>query len=76
MNRRRAVRFIINNGTMAEKARMFYLESQTPPEVGVVAGFKDQQRQDGGWQPLWAEDYSSIDASCYTLARGGPGYGR
>lgn len=69
MNRERAVRFIINHGSMAEKARLFFLESETPPEVGVVEEFKASQREDGGWQPVWAQDYSSVDATCYMLAR-------
>lgn len=69
MNRSRAVRYIIQHGTMAEKARLFYLESQQLPDVGVIESFKVRQREDGGWQPLWAEDYSSVDATCYTLAR-------
>lgn len=69
MNRERAVRFILNHGSMADKARLFFLESQTPPEVGLVDQLQNTQRENGGWQPLWAEDYSSIEATCVMLER-------
>jgi hypothetical protein len=35
----------------------------------VQAQVLAEQREDGGWRPFWAADYSSLDATCFRLAQ-------
>jgi len=69
MNIEKAVAFIRGKGNEVEQARLNYVlrDEQPPPEV--VAGLFAGQRPDGGWSPFWANDYTSLDATCFRLAQ-------
>ncbi len=67
----RAVAFIRQHGGEFDLARLDrFLE-----EGSLLTGAQEQrffagQRDDGGWAPFWATDYSGLDATCYWLAKG------
>jgi hypothetical protein len=69
MNFQKAVTFVKNQGNPVEQARLNYiLYREHPPQAAVSQLFADQ-RPDGGWAPFWADDYTSLDATCYKLAQ-------
>lgn len=69
MNPERAFHFVTAQASPVEQARLENLRfgRRLSPEVttAMLAG----QRADGGWEPFWARDYSSLDATCYRLAQ-------
>ena len=64
-----AVQFIELHAAPLELARLDFLLHGQPASAAVVAEFQAAQRADGGFSPLWAEDYSSLDATCFRLAQ-------
>lgn len=69
MNFKKAVQFIKQNGNEIEQARLSYVLSNAHPSAEVIAKLFADQRSDGGWSPFWADDYSSLDATCFRLAQ-------
>lgn len=69
MNVEKALAFIKREGNVVERARLDYLLSAKRPSQEIVAQLFAGQRGDGGWAPFWAEDYSSLDATCFRLAQ-------
>lgn len=65
----KAVEFVSSRGSQVEQARLNYLLSGERPSQEVVASLFAGQRSDGGWSPFWAQDYSSLDATCFRLAQ-------
>lgn len=57
-----------DTGPMTAAKLAFILTGQRPSDAVGQQLFADQ-RPDGGFQPFWAEDYSSLDATCYRLAQ-------
>lgn len=64
-----AARFVEQNGDEVDRARLRYLQHGERPAPEIAARLLAGQRADGGWAPSWAADYSSLDATCYRLAR-------
>jgi hypothetical protein len=65
----KAVEFIRRTGNEVEQARLNYLLTNQRPAHDVVTKLFSGQRSDGGWSPFWAQDYSSLDATCFRLAQ-------
>jgi hypothetical protein len=63
-----AIRFIRQNGSPVEQARLDVLIGKPRP-IEALRQFMVSQRGDGGWAPFWAGDYSSLDATCFHLAQ-------
>jgi hypothetical protein len=55
-------------GNATERARLDYILHGQPAPADVREQLERSQRNDGGWAPFWAPDYSSLDATCYQLA--------
>jgi hypothetical protein len=51
------------------QARLNYIFREQRPAPEVVQLLLTNQRLDGGWSPFWTMDYSSLDATCYRLAK-------
>jgi len=64
-----AVAYVNERGTAVEQARLRYLLRGEPAPVDVREQLERSQRNDGGWAPQWAPEYSSLDATCYQLAQ-------
>lgn len=60
-----AAAFVNREGTAVEKARLRYLLTGEQPGEDAADAFVTSQKGDGGWEPYWAPDYTSIDATCY-----------
>jgi hypothetical protein len=71
MDFEKAVQFVKKNGDDVEQARLDFILENKPPSQHVIASLFEYQRPDGGWAPFWAENYSSLDATCYRLAQAG-----
>ena len=69
MNQERAIEFIQRYGNDVELARLRRLLDGERPSQSTINTLFNSQRDDGGWAPFWASDYSSIDATCYKLAQ-------
>jgi hypothetical protein len=69
MNLERVVEFVSSKGNAVEQARLKYLLANERPSQEVVATLFAGQRPDGGWPPFWANDYTSLDATCFRLAQ-------
>ncbi|OGO36286.1 MAG: hypothetical protein A2W35_17990 [Chloroflexi bacterium RBG_16_57_11] len=69
MNPERAIQFVRSQGNAIEQARLRVILANEPPTPAVVAGLFAGQRSDGGWPAFWAQDYSSLDATCFRLAQ-------
>ena len=69
VNELAAIAFVRSAGNAVELARLRYaLEGSVPPPEVRTQALADQ-REDGGWSPFWAPDYSSLDATCFRLAQ-------
>jgi hypothetical protein len=67
----RAVTFVREHGDEFDRARLdALLEKGSLISRDQKQRFLAGQRLDGGWAPFWAADYSSLDATCFRLARG------
>jgi Squalene-hopene cyclase C-terminal domain len=64
-----ALAFVAHQGNNVEQARLGYLLAQEAPSQAVISQLLAGQRDDGGWSPFWAQDYSSLDATCFRLAQ-------
>lgn len=67
----RAVAYIREHGDEFDNIRLDWLLEGG----GVVWGEQERrffagQRADGGWAPFWAQEYSSLDATCFRMAQG------
>ncbi len=69
MNAQRAINFVNTHGTPTEKARLRFIWNGTPANDDEVIQLFEGQREDGGFAPPWASDYSSIDATCFRIAQ-------
>ena len=69
MNLEAALAFIRNEGNTVERARLKYLLNNDPASPEAVSSLLAGQCSDGGWAPLWATDYSSLDATCFRLTQ-------
>lgn len=65
----KAVEFVRSAGNEVEQARLKYLLTNEHPAQDAVNKLFSGQRSDGGWSPFWAQDYSSLDATCFRLAQ-------
>jgi hypothetical protein len=72
-NYARAVAFILAHGSSIERYMLNHLAgehlSDAPSSSEVNHQLLEGQRPDDGWAPFWANDYSSLDATCYRLAQ-------
>lgn len=69
INLDRAIKFVVKNGNLIEQARLKFIIDDQPPSGEARDQFFSSQRGDGGWSPFWAQDYSSLDATCFRLAQ-------
>lgn len=69
MDIEKAIQFIKENGNEVEQARLNYVLSNERPLEKIIAQLFTNQRADGSWLPFWADDYSSLDATCFRLAQ-------
>ena len=69
MNAQRAITFVNTHGNPTEKARLRFIWNGTPAEDAIVVQLFEGQRADGGFAPPWANDYSSVDATCFRIAQ-------
>lgn len=69
LNFDKAVEFVRSQGNEVEQARLKYVLANERPSQGVIAKLFTGQRPDGGWSPFWANDYTSLDATCFRLAQ-------
>jgi hypothetical protein len=69
MNVEKAVEFVSSQGNAVELARLQFVLTNAQPSPEVVSQLFAGQRSDGGWSPFWAQDYSSLDATCFRLAQ-------
>lgn len=69
MNLSLAAAFVEANGSAAEFARLRFLMSRIPAPADVLDSHFETQRADGGFAPIWANDYSSLDATCIKIAQ-------
>src|SRR5712692_4034668 len=69
MNPSTAALYVEQRGDLAQRARLRYIYSGQLPTPEALRLVLDGQRADGGWQPFWTSDYSSIDATCNRLAQ-------
>jgi len=64
-----AIALVAHRGNKVEQARCKYLLAQEAPSQAIISQLLAGQRDDGGWAPFWAADYSSLDATCFQLAQ-------
>jgi hypothetical protein len=64
-----AIRYIQENGSPIEQARLNFLLNTQPASPEIVTDFCASQNLDGSWSPFWSSDYSSLDATCFHLAQ-------
>ena len=69
MNQEKAIQFVQQNGNEIELARLRFLLHGERPSTTIIQQLFNGQRDDGGFAPFWAPNYSSIDATCYRLAQ-------
>ena len=61
--------FVELRGDAGEKGRLRHILTGEQPGEAASRQTLAGQRDDGGWQPPWAPGYSSLDATCYRLAK-------
>lgn len=64
-----AAEFVRRRGSSADRARLSYVLAGTPISDDIRREVFSDQHADGGWQPFWATDYRSLDATCFRLAQ-------
>lgn len=64
-----AVDFVRRHGTSVEQTRLNVLMGSAEGTSEAINELARDQREDGGWAPFWAQDASSVDATCYRLAQ-------
>ena len=69
MDFEKAVAFVTDRGNEIEQARINYVLVNERPSELIVGKLFAGQRPDGSWSPFWANDYSSLDATCFRLAQ-------
>ena len=69
MDFEKAVAFVTDRGNEIEQARINYVLANERPSELIVGKLFADQRPDGSWSPFWANDYSSLDATCFRLAQ-------
>lgn len=69
MNRQAAITFVRSTGDLVEQARLRYLLGGELAAPAIRQQLFAGQREDGGWSPFWASDYSSLDTTCFRLAQ-------
>jgi hypothetical protein len=69
INAQSAINFVLSSGDPVELARLRYLLDGEPPAPAIIQQLFTDQREDGGWSPFWAADYSSLDATCFRLGQ-------
>jgi len=69
MDLEKAVAFVTDRGNEIEQARINYVLANERPSELIVGKLFAGQRPDGSWSPFWANDYSSLDATCFRLAQ-------
>jgi len=65
----KAIQFVSDQGNVVEQARLRRILENERPSLEVIAELFAGQRVDGGFPPFWAQDYSSLDATCFRLAK-------
>ncbi|MFC1878590.1 hypothetical protein ACFLZW_01630 [Chloroflexota bacterium] len=69
MNTELTIDYIRERGNHLDQARLAYLLYRDAPSKEVLELVLAGQRNDGGWAPTWAADYSSLDATCFRFAQ-------
>jgi hypothetical protein len=64
-----AADFIRERGDNIEQERLNHLLYDLPADGAALTAVLAGQRPDGGWEPFWAPNYSSLDATCFRLAQ-------
>jgi len=64
----KAISFVEQHGDPVELARLRYVLSGERPAEAAVAAALAGQRDDGGWAPSWANDYSALETTCHRLS--------
>lgn len=65
-----AVAYVREHGSEFENARLNVLLGEDElPSRELQERFLAGQRDDGGWAPFWAKEYSSLDATCFRLSQ-------
>jgi hypothetical protein len=67
MNPITASAYVDQRGDPVQRARLRYIYYRQLPTDELLRQLLAGQRADGGWQPSWAPNYSSIDATCLKL---------
>jgi hypothetical protein len=66
----RAVAYVREHGDEFDRFRLDeLLDGQGSLSNDQERRFFAGQREDGGWAPFWAPDYSSLDTTCFRLAQ-------
>jgi hypothetical protein len=69
MNAQRAINFVNTHGSPTEKARLRFAWLGNPASDEEADQLFADQREDGGFAPVWASHYSSLDATCFRIAQ-------
>ena len=65
----KSIEYVKRNSTDPfDTVRMQYILNGKIPNDEELKELITTQRQDGRWSPFWAQDNSSLDATCYRLA--------
>ena len=64
----RAIAFVEARADPSERERLRALLAGEKPSEATADAVLAGQRADGGYAPVWAPDYSGLDATCFRLA--------